>query len=401
MRLSEKTASFSFCIKRETLPERSGCRYRLPMPGFLCCNQFMKEHIGIGFIGTGFAKLTQIPAFRDCEGARLISVSSGTQGKAESVSREFGIGHFSDDWRQTIAHDDVDLVCITTPPDLHREMAVFAAEHGKHILCEKPMAMNASEAAEMTAVAEKAGVMALIDHELRFLEGRKRAFDLLREGEIGKVIHAKSIFRNASRGNPDLPWNWWSDESQGGGALGAIGSHAVDGLRWLLGAEVRDVSCLLKTNVKERRDAEGSVREVTSDDECNLILRFEDSATGEDVSGTGSFSMVEIGEYDFWTELYGTEGTLIIGEMGQLKLAKKGENEFTRLPFEPGPAPEGARAGGWSIGFLAFAKEITAALREGRTEVPGAAGFSDGLAVQKVIDAARESHSTGRRVSIR
>jgi len=211
MRLSEKTASFSFCIKRETLPERSGCRYRLQMPGFLCCNQFMKEHIGIGFIGTGFAKLTQIPAFRDCEGARLISVSSGTQGKAESVSREFGIGHFSDDWRQTIAHDDVDLVCITTPPDLHREMAVFAAEHGKHILCEKPMAMNASEAAEMTAVAEKAGVMALIDHELRFLEGRKRAFDLLREGEIGKVIHAKSIFRNASLGNPDLPCNWWSD----------------------------------------------------------------------------------------------------------------------------------------------------------------------------------------------
>lgn len=358
----------------------------------------MKDKIGIGFIGTGFARVTQIPAFLECEGAALVSVSSGTPGKAEITAAEFGIPHFSDDWRETVMHDDVDLVCITTPPDLHHPMAMLAAENGKHVLCEKPMAMNALEALEMTEAAEAAGVLALIDHELRFLNGRKRAFGLLRDGEIGEVFHAKSIFRNASRGNPDLKWNWWSDESRGGGALGAIGSHAVDAFRWLLGTEVRDVYCLLKTNVGERMDHDGRIRPVTTDDECNLILRFHDSGIARNASGTGSFSMVEIGEYDFWMEIYGTEGTIVIGEKGEVKIARKGDTGFASLDIDLGKAPENTRVGGWSIGFLEFAKEIIAALKEGRTSVEGAADFRDGLAVQKVLDAARESHATGKRI---
>lgn len=360
----------------------------------------MKDNIGIGFIGTGFARITQIPAFLECEGARLVSVSSGTPGRAEETASEFGIPHSSDDWRETVLHEEVELVCITTPPDLHHPMALLAAENGKHILCEKPMAMNAREALEMTEAADAADILALIDHELRFLNGRRRAFDLLREGEIGRVFHAKSIFRNASRGNPDLKWNWWSDESRGGGALGAIGSHAIDAFRWLLDAEVRDVSCLLKTNIAERTDHEGRVRQVTTDDECNLILRFRDSDIAKNASGTGSFSMVEIGEYDFWMEIYGTEGTMVIGEKGEIRIARKGDSKFTPLDMDLGKAPENTRVGGWSIGFLEFAREIVSALREGRTQVKGAADFRDGLAVQRVLDAARESHATGERIGI-
>ncbi len=360
----------------------------------------MKDTIGIGFIGTGFARLTQIPAFLECEGALLVSVASGSAENAERTALEFGISHHTGDWRETVEHEDVDLVCVTTPPALHQEMSVYAAKCGKHILCEKPMAMNAEEAAAMAEAVENAGVLGLIDHELRFLNGRKRAYRMIREGAIGQVVHAKSIFRNASRGNPDLKWNWWSDAEQGGGALGAIGSHAIDGLRWLLGSDVKDVSCLLKTNVKERRDAAGTVRPVTTDDECNLILRFEDSDLTSEASGTGSFSMVEIGDYDFWTEIYGMEGTMVVGEQGQVKICRKGQDSFTVLDIEPGPAPANTRVGGWSIGFLEFAREIVAALREGRIEVEGAADFRDGLAVQKVLDAARRSNETGNRVSL-
>src|SRR5258707_13591778 len=117
-------------------------------------------------------------------------------------------------------------------------MTVAAVERGKAVLCEKPMAIDAEEALRMTERAREAGVLALIDHELRFLPGRLKLRELLRRGDIGKVRHARLTFRSDSRADPNRPWNWWSDKKQGGGALGAIWSHLVDGFRWLLDAEV-------------------------------------------------------------------------------------------------------------------------------------------------------------------
>src|SRR5918993_1205129 len=102
--------------------------------------------VGIGFIGTGFARSVQMPAFAACEGARLVSVASGSVGNAEKAAKEFGLEHFTGDWRETVAHPEVDLVCITTPPNLHREMVLAAISEGKRVLAEKPMAMNVAEA---------------------------------------------------------------------------------------------------------------------------------------------------------------------------------------------------------------------------------------------------------------
>src|SRR5438552_7218375 len=108
----------------------------------------MKETVGIGIIGTGFARKVQIPAFLPCDGARVVSIASGNIENARSAADEFGVEHYTNDWRETVGHEEVDLVCITTPPKLHREMTLFALEHEKHILCEKPMAMNVAEALE-------------------------------------------------------------------------------------------------------------------------------------------------------------------------------------------------------------------------------------------------------------
>ncbi len=113
----------------------------------------MKETVGIGIIGTGFARRVQIPAFLACDGARIVSVASGHLENARAAAQEFNIEHFTDNWRETIERDDVDLVCITTPPDTHYEMALHALKFSKHILCEKPMAMSAAEAREMTEKA--------------------------------------------------------------------------------------------------------------------------------------------------------------------------------------------------------------------------------------------------------
>ena len=121
----------------------------------------MKDHVGIGIIGTGFARRVQIPAFLACEGARVVSIASGSIENARFAADEFGIEHYTGDWRETVRHEEVDLVCITTPPNLHRVMVLLALDHEKHILCEKPVAMDLAEALEMAEAASSVNVLEL------------------------------------------------------------------------------------------------------------------------------------------------------------------------------------------------------------------------------------------------
>jgi predicted dehydrogenase len=359
----------------------------------------MVNEIGIGVIGTGFARKVQIPGFQSVDGARIASVASGSVENARSTAAEFGVEHFTDDWRETVARPDVDLVCITTPPVLHREMTLAAIKNGKHVLCEKPMAMNVTEAEEMAAAARGAGVMALIDHELRFLPGRQKAYSMLRDGVVGKIRHAKYNFRAAYRGNPDLPWSWWSDIELGGGALGAIDSHIVDSFLWFLGTEITSVYCQLNTHVSGRKDASGQTRPVTSDDEANMLLRFADSDLTENATGLIACSMSEPPEYQNVFELFGTDGSMRVDNLGELYIAARSETNWTHVEVDD-PIAAGARDNGFSLGFKYFAPRIIEALRQGKNAVDGAANFEDGVRVQRVLDVARESNRSGRAVEV-
>lgn len=361
----------------------------------------MKEKVRIGFIGTGFARKVQIPAFLKCANAEIVSVASYSRANAESTAREFGIPHYTDDWRETAANENVDLVCITTPPDLHFEQTLAALEHGKHVLCEKPMAMSVAEAAEMTAKAKEKNVLALIDHELRFQTGRQKAFEMLRAGEIGAVRHAKYNFRAPHRGDANLPWNWWSDKAAGGGALGAIGSHIIDSFNWFLGAEISSVFCQLQTQIKQRKDARtGEMRDVTTDDETLMIVRFADGELIENATGIVSVSMVEQPEYQNRLEFFGTKGAMRIEQRGEIFIARQGETVWTQIETDLGENIEGVADTGFARGFLKFAPEIVNAIRHEKTEIPHAAAFTDGVKVQKIIDAAHESNETGCAVKI-
>lgn len=359
----------------------------------------MKEKVGIGVIGTGFARKVQLPAFAGCDGAEIVSIASGSAANAESTAKEFGARHFTADWRETASHPDVDLVCITTPPNLHKEMTLLALEHGKHVLCEKPMAMNAVEAGEMLVAAKKAGVLALIDFELRRQPGRQRAYAMIREGEIGKIRHAKWNFRAPHRGDASLPWNWWSDIKQGGGALGAINSHIIDSFNWFLDTEVSSVFSQLQSHVKQRPYNDG-IREVTTDDEANMLLRFADSDFAEDATGLVSVSMVEQPEYLNRLEIFGTEGAIRIDHRGELFIAKNAENEWKVVDVDLGSAVAGAADTGFSRAFRVLAPQIINAIRSGQTNIDQAATFEDGLRVQRVLDAARESNTTGQLVKL-
>ena len=356
-----------------------------------------KDFIGIGIIGTGFARTTQLPGFRACEGARVVAIASGHRENAERTAREFNIEHVCNDWREVVEREDVDLVSIVTPPVTHMEMALHALSCGKAVLCEKPMAMNAEEADRMRRRAHEAGRLALIDHELRFLPGRLRMRELVSTGAIGRVRHAKLHFRSDSRAAPDRKWDWWSDAASGGGALGAIGSHAVDAFRWLLKTEVSHVFCSLASHVKERPEEQtNELRAVTTDDEANLTLRFSDSEWTKSTTATVSLSVVEAGRPEHRLEIFGSEGALMIEEGGELFHAPVGAGDWVRVETERGDLASGMRDGGWSRGFTHFSRAIIEALREGRREVAGAATFDDGYHTQLVLDAARRSHEQGR-----
>lgn len=353
------------------------------------------KQIRIGIIGAGFARSTQIPGFKNCEDARIVAIASAHRENAEAVAREFDIPHVADDWRALIARDDIDLVSIVTPVVTHCEMTLAALDHGKAVLCEKPMAMDAGEARRMKERARAANVLALIDHELRFLPGRLKLRELLRRGDIGKVRHTQLTFRADSRAEPNRPWNWWSDKTQGGGALGAICSHVIDGFHWLMGAQISEVSANLATHIRERKDEAGQVRPVTTDDEANLLMRFADSDFTEGATGNVSTSLVEPGRPAHRLEVFGSEGAFRTEDSGELWQSKVGDGEWKRVEVDSGELAPGMSDGGWARGFTAFSLRIIEALQEGRTTVAGAATFEDGYRTQLVLDAARRSNESG------
>ena len=355
-----------------------------------------QKNVRIGIVGAGFARTTQIPGFQNCEGAEVVAIASRHRDHAESVAREFNIKHVANSWQELVEREDVDLVSVVTPPATHHEITLAALKHGKAVLCEKPMAMNAGEAEAMTAKAQDARVLALIDHELRFVSSRRKMKAMLHDGVIGKVRHCEYLFRSDYRGVLDRPWDWWSDIEMGGGTLGAIGSHAIDSFRWALDTNVSDVCCMLATHVLQRpHKASGSVRRVTTDDEVKLMFRFADSTLTSGTTGTALLSVVESGKYENTLSIYGTTGALKVEEDGGLWHAPAGAGDWRRVEVEQDRVARGMKDGSWSRGFTVFAREIVESLKDGRTTVDGAATFADGYQVQLVLDAARRSNETG------
>ncbi|HVQ37656.1 MAG TPA: Gfo/Idh/MocA family oxidoreductase, partial [Pyrinomonadaceae bacterium] len=338
----------------------------------------------------------------------VVAITSRHRENAEAVAREFGIANVATDWRELVQREDVDLVSVVTPPATHLEITLAALERGKAVLCEKPMAMNADEARRMTERAQEAQVLALIDHELRFLNSRRKMRAMLNDGAIGVVRHSNYVFRSDYRGVLERAWDWWSDEKMGGGTLGAIGSHVVDSFRWLLGTEVSAVCGMLSTHVAQRPvkgrtsgadgpDAEpgGQMRPVTTDDEAKLMFRFAESQLTKGTTGSASLSVVESGKHLNQLEVYGSKGALMVEETGELWHSPAGSGAWQAVDVGRDEIAPGMREASWSSGFTAFASAIVKALRDGQQTVPGAATFEDGYRVQLVLDAARASNQSG------
>ena len=357
--------------------------------------------IGIGIVGAGFARTTQIPGFRDCMGAKVVAIASRHRERAAAVAHEFGIEHVAADWQELVERNDVDLVSIVTPPSTHMEIALAALAQRKAVLCEKPMALNADEAKRMVEKARSANVLALVDHELRFLNSRRTMRGMLQTGAIGSVRHCNYVFRSDYRGLADRGWDWWSDAEMGGGTLGAIGSHVIDSFRWMLSTEVTRTFGMLTTHIKERPDkGSGGMRAVTTDDEAKLLFHFADGPHTKGATGAAALSVVESGKYENRVEIYGTKGALMVEETGELWLSPAGSGTWRPVQVDQDHMAQGMRESSWSRGFTAFACRMVDAMRSGKKMVDGAASFEDGYRVQLVLDAVRDSNERGCWVDV-
>ncbi|MEM8529418.1 MAG: Gfo/Idh/MocA family oxidoreductase [Chloroflexota bacterium] len=341
----------------------------------------------VAIIGSGWGTRVQVPAFRSA-GLTITALVGSDQAKTERIARELGIPVALSDWRAMLERDDVSLVSIVTPPDLHNEMVQATLAAGKHVLCEKPTAMNATEAQQMLDAANAhPNQMALIDHELRFLPALIHARRLIVDGAIGQVRHALGMVIGPFRADRNREWNWWSDASRGGGLLGAISSHQIDTLRYLLGTEVTHASATLNTFITERPASEGN-KPVSSDDYYSLRLQFANGA----LANLEGSSVALLDEPNSLT-IYGDEGTLRWTN-GQLLHAAAGAAFEDITPAHTCEIPEGL-SGDFPQGTVYLGHALRQFVAGDCMAIATGATFTDGLHVQRTLDAARTSHAQG------
>ncbi len=347
----------------------------------------------VGIIGASFARAAYLPALRHVEGAEVVAIASGRLASAQAAAAEFGVPHAHDDWREMLEAHRPDLVCIATPTVLHAPQTLAALALGAHVICEKPTAMNAGEAKAMWDAAEAAGRVHMIDHELRFNPNRARIARMIAEGDLGEIRHVNIANIGNSWADPASrpQGDWWSDAAQGGGRLGANGSHQVDMLRWWLG-EVALVTGAAPVVVPGRIDkATGEAWTATADDLAHMTLRFASGALAQVfMSGVAAHNVGNL------TQVFGTKGTVTLDNADEkLWFAKAGQGFDEVTQDDPNARLPGLNKGIWNVSVLALLQEAAAAIRAGRAPARGAT-FRDGYLNQRVLDAVRLSGAEGR-----
>ena len=345
----------------------------------------------IGVLGTGWGTRISVPALR-AEGWHVAALWSRNAERASTQAAELGIPFATHDASALINRPDIDAVTIVTPTPTHRDLCLQALAAGKHVLAEKPMAMNAGEAEEMAVAAESAGVTAMINFEFRFTPQRLHVQRLLADGYLGSLRHGMAeLYWAPPLAQREL--NWRSQAAMGGGVLNEHGSHYIDALHQWLGG-IRSVSAQIETFVPERRGA-GPAAQADADDFFTATFGM---AQGGFVVLTQSWAAgCPLG---MRATLVGSDGVLITSDRetmmfdGEVCGAPAGGHDLNPLPLPPDIAPFDEPD--WRVGSSRrLLREFLRGIREGCSPAPN---FADGLRCQRVLDAIRESARSGRTV---
>jgi predicted dehydrogenase len=251
----------------------------------------MRE-LGIGLVGSGFIGQLHAEAFGHVREASLRGVASATEANARRFAEKHAIPRHHTDYRALIEQDDVDVVCIGVPNDLHREIAVAAASAGKHVICEKPLARTLAEADEMIDACRRAGVLLMYAEELCFAPKYVRAKELADEGALG-TVHL--VRQGEQHFGPHAGW-FWDPDRAGGGVLMDMGCHGIEFARWIYDkAPAQSATAELGTFVHAQR--------TRGEDHAVAVVRF-----AGDRLGVVETSWAKPGGMDDRAELIGSQG---------------------------------------------------------------------------------------------
>lgn len=279
--------------------------------------------VRVGIIGTGFGATVHAPVLKQHPAYDLVAIASMRPGRAAHMATVHDIPQAYDDWRQMLSDSGLDLVVIATKPSLHAEMMEYALATSHHVLCEKPPALNVTEAERMAKATNERDRVAAVNFEWRYLPERQVVQRIVNEHQLGDVIHV-----NWSEVWPlwpqirecDASWHWLAEE--GGGMLGAIGSHIIDALCHWFGL-FATIQGQVVNHVPRRKRGRDWVA-TTAEDSFSFIGRFEDGPTCSvscTVAAVGRPPQVEI---------IGTKGTLRI-DGHELTMATAQTKQFHAL----------------------------------------------------------------------
>jgi len=258
-----------------------------------------QNEIRIGMVGYQFMGKAHSHAYRDLSfyfDTKIKPIQKAICGRNESAVKEaaekMGWESYETDWRRLIDRSDIDVIDIVTPNHTHAEIAIAAAESGKHIITEKPLALTLDEAKRMYDAVQKNNVTHMICHNYRFAPAVQFSKKLIDEGRLGKIYHFRANYLQDFIMDPKFPLVWrLKKEVSGSGALGDIGAHSIDLARFLVG-ELKEVVSIMETFIKKRplgkmsgglsamSDDTSSLGEVTVDDAVAFLARFENGAIG-------------------------------------------------------------------------------------------------------------------------
>lgn len=356
--------------------------------------------VGVGVIGTGFGRRVHIPGLLATQNACVIGVASLRHDRARQVAAEFSLPRHFRSWRDLIECPEIYAVTIATPPQYHEEIALTALAAEKAVLCEKPLAMNAAQAARMLEAARRASVPHMVDFEFREIPAWRFAKQLLDKGELGSLRHVNVTWTVQSWADSTRPWSWKADRAQGGGILGALGVHVFDYIEWLLGP-VRSLAAQLSTRVANRPDESGVWKTVDSEDCCHVLLELHDQTPINIAVST----VAPMGK-GHWIECYGEDKVIVIGS-SNLSDYGKGFTVWEGTPGSPHaqevPLPaeyqfEREFSDGRVAPFARVAQRFIDAIV--KREVDARPSFDDGLRAQVLLDAAVEAHKARRWIDV-
>ncbi len=360
-----------------------------------------KPDLRVGLIGTGFMGkahafgYSAAPRTFDLpHGLVLATVADVTRDAAVRAASAYGFETATADWRDIVNDPGIDIVSVTAPNALHKEMSLAAIAAGKHVYCEKPLAPRADDARAMAQAAEATGVRTQVGFNYLCNPMFHLAKEMIAAGELGEIRGYRGLHAEDYMADESGPFTFRHDPA-GGGALADLGSHALATAEFLLGP-ITDVMGDCVTMIGERPDGRGGRRAVEVDDVGRAFLRFGNGATGS-IEGNWIATGRKM-QHDF--EVYGTKGALVFsGErLNELLFFdtrdRTGRQGFRRIEAGPAHPPYGAFivAPGHQIGFNDLKTiEVAGFVRAIAGEGPEPFNFRAGLRIQSLVEIIQKS----------